>query len=282
MMTAPFGPIFRASAARERRSLCLLLLLIPAVLRAQDLLSIASPNGQLEYRVFTVAPHSGEPDRLAYQVLYKSKLFLETSFLGFEIREQPPLGEKLGLLASSKTDTVQYHSLIAEYMQNGTTGRRVTLEVRAYDDGIAFRYVIPKTSLLEEIFIQEEDTEFHFAADLDAFPMVLAGFDQPAKPESRVKLSQISADSLIAVPFVAEQPGVGWISISQVDSSGYPRLFLNHSEGTTLITALPPLPGHPKLAMDTATPLVCPWRVLLIGPSRQSVTESETLTRLGH
>lgn len=247
---------------------------------AQDLLTVTSPNGQVEFRAFSVAPNPGEADRLAYQVVYKGKLLLDTSYLGFEIALQPFLGEKLGLLASSRSSASAYRSVVAEYMQNGTTGRRINLEVRAYDDGVAFRYIIPKSALVDEIFIQEEDTEFHFAQDADAFPVLLSGFGAPEKPHGSIKLSRISTDDLIALPFVAEQPEVGWISISQEGNSGYPRLFLSHSEGTALITALPPLPDHPKLALDTTTPLVCPWRVLRIGPSRESISDAETLPGL--
>jgi alpha-glucosidase len=256
------------------------LVLFTSVAPAQDLRSVASPNGQIELRVFIAARAPGEPDGLAYQVLYKGKLLLDTSFLGFEIREQPPLGEKLGLMTSSTVAGSGYRSLTAEYMQNGTTGRRINLDVRAYDEGIAFRYVIPRSSLVEEIFIQNENTEFRFAADPDAFPALLSGFDASPKLPSRIKLSQIPSESLIALPFIAEQPDLGWVSISQVGVAGYPRLFLNHTEGTTLTAALPPLPNDPKLALDTTTPLICPWRVILIGSSRASVANSEIVAGL--
>src|SRR5215469_243793 len=253
------------------------LLAFSVVSPAQDLLSVTSPNGQLQFRAFIATPSKGAPDRLAYQVLHNGKPFLDTSFLAFEIREQTPLGEKLGLIAHSSSTTARYHSFTAEYMQNGTTGRRLTLEVRAYDDAVAFRMLIPKTSLLEEIFIQQRDTEFHFAADVETFPVLLSGFEAPPTEPGSIQLSRISPDSLIATPLLAHQPGIGWISISQEGASGYPRLFLNRSEDTTLIAVLPPLPNHPSWALNTTTPLVCPWRVVRIGPSRESVSSSQNL-----
>jgi alpha-glucosidase len=274
-MTSSVGQAFRLPPL-----FCAGLLLSTGIGGAQDLRFVASPDGRVTFRVFIAPPHPGEPDRLAYQVLYKGKPLLDTSFVAFEIREQAPLGEKLGLMTSSESGGNGYRALAAEYMQNGTTGRRLNLEARAYDQGVAFRYVIPRSSPLEEIFIQNEDTEFRFAGDPDVFPALLADFDGTAKPPSRIRLSQIPADSLIAAPLVAEQPGVGWISISQAGGSGYPRLFLTRAEGTTLLTALPPLPNDPKLALDTTTPLVCPWRVVLVGPTRESVTDSAILAGL--
>ena len=65
-----------------------------------------------------------------------------------------------------------YNSLIAQYIQNGSLGRRVTIEARAYDDGVAFRYYIPRTSTVEDLQIEEELTDFQFAQDGDAYASV--------------------------------------------------------------------------------------------------------------
>jgi alpha-glucosidase len=253
------------------------LILLAVSASAQDLRSVTSPNGQIEFRTFLAVPSLGEPDRLAYQVLYMGKPVIDTSFIAFEIREQSPLGEKLGLIAEKPKTGSDYRGLSLEYMQNGTTGRRINLEARAFDSGVAFRYVIPKTSLVEEIFIQNEDTEFRFPGDIETFPSLAPDFGVPAKPPATMKLSEISLDSIIATPFVARERGSIWISISQADESSYPRLYLNHTEGTTLETALPALPNNSKLAIDTATPLLCPWRIVAIGPTRESVADPRSV-----
>jgi alpha-glucosidase len=242
---------------------------------AQDLRSITSPNGQIEFRAFQAVPAPGQWDRLAYQVLYKGKPVIDTSFIGFEIRDQNPLGEKLGLIGEKTSNGARYHSLSLEYLQNGTTGRRFNLEARAFDNGVAFRYIIPNSSPLSEIFIQNEDTEFRFPEDMETFPSLLPDFGAPAKPTVAKKLSQLSPDDIIATPFVAEEAGGVWISISEAADGGYPRLYLNPEGDLTLETTLPPLPKDPKLALDTTTPLVCPWRMIAIGTSREAVSGAQ-------
>jgi alpha-glucosidase len=212
---------------------------------------------------------------MAYQVLYKGKILIATSFLGFEIRDQTLLGEKVGLTASETLTRGRYNSLTAEYLQNGSLGRRITLEIRAYDDGVAFRYLIPKSTPLDEILIENEDTEFRFAEDGTAFAWLASGFEARPDHQSHMALSRIPSDVEIAVPLLLEQPGVGWVSIAQSAGEAYPRLYLNRPEGTTLISSLPPLAEDPHLALDTTTPLTCPWRVLLIGDSQQRVTNLE-------
>lgn len=154
------------------------------------------------------------------------------------------------------------------------------MEIRAYDDGVAFRYVIPKSTPLNEILIENEDTEFHFAADANAFPWLLSGFEAKPDHQSHMALSRIPSDAVIAVPLILEQAGVGWVEIAEVARKETPRLYLNHPKGTTLISSLPSLPQDPHLALDTATPITCPWRVLLIGESRELVTSSKILDEL--
>jgi len=54
-------------------------------------------------------------------------------------------------------------------MQNGSLGRRINVEVRAADDGIAFRYVIPRSTPLEELLI-ERNYGVRFAQDGKVYP----------------------------------------------------------------------------------------------------------------
>jgi alpha-glucosidase len=144
----------------------LLLLIALAGAWAQETLHVTSPNGQLEFRLLVAEPEPGALPRIAYQVFDRGKRIMNTAFLGIDILDQEPiLGENAGLTESSKgsDDRHRYNWLIAEYMQNGSLGRRLNVEVRAYDDGIAFRYVIPPSTPLIDILIAEEATEFQNA-----------------------------------------------------------------------------------------------------------------------
>jgi alpha-glucosidase len=241
---------------------------------AQELRTVTSPDGQIEFHAFVTRPSPALEDQLAYQVSYRGKPLLGPSLLGFDIRNQNLLGEKPGVTGEKADSGDHYRSLLLEYLQNGTQGRRLNLEIRVYNDGVAFRYVIPKSTMLEELMIEEEETEFHFAADAHAVPALLSDFKAAPAAARPMKLSEIPEDSLIALPLVAEAPGVGWISIGEGRRQGYPPMFLNHEEGTTLVSALPPLANDPHLAVDTTTPFTCPWRVLRIGPTRESVTSA--------
>jgi len=137
-----------------------------ACAQAQDERRVSSPNGRLEFRIFISQSEQGGLSRLAYQVFLRGRPVVDTSFLGLLIDNQEPiLGENVGLTASKTVGGARYHGLIAEYMQNGSIGRRINVEVRVFDDGVAFRYVIPRSTALDEILIDDELTEFDIAAD---------------------------------------------------------------------------------------------------------------------
>ncbi len=225
---------------------------------AQDQVAVQSLDGHVECRLFFAQPEPGALFRLAYQVSYRGKLVIDTSFVGLEIETQPVLGENAGLIASRRDSTAAYKSLTAEYMQNGSLGRRLNVEVRAFDDGVAFRYLVPTSTPLEEILIENESTEFRFAGD-----------PPPRLPESSVPL-----------PFTVEEPGAAWIEITEVRGGNFPSMHLLPSDDRTLISRLPQHGDTPKLAVEAKTPLVGPWRVLVIAPTRERLNDAKILSSL--
>jgi hypothetical protein len=115
------------------------------------------------------------------------------------------------------------------------------VEIRAFNEGVAFRYLIPKSLPLDPIMLDDEATEFSFAQDLPK-------------------------DLKSPLPLAAEQPGVAWVAITEVPLPDYPRMILNRTDAKTLIS-------HLVRPLETAPPLVCPWRVLLINTSRDRLLE---------
>jgi alpha-glucosidase len=131
---------------------------------AQDERRITSPNGQIEFRLFIAVQDSNNLSRIAYEVFYHGQPLIKTSFMGLDIEVQEPLlGENVGLTSSSTAKSEKYNSLVAHYMQNGSLGRLIDLEARAYNDGVAFRYIIPRSTPLMEFVLTEEATEFRMA-----------------------------------------------------------------------------------------------------------------------
>lgn len=272
----------------RRRILSLVLLglaAVTAVFAETDTVSVASPDGQLVLRLFVVSPKDAILVRLAYSVTFHGKLLMDTSLLGIALHDQEVfLGETVGLV-SAKEESVatpgnHYNSLIAQYIQNGSLGRRITIEARAYDDGVAFRYYIPRTSTVEDLQIEEELTDFHFAQDGNAYAAVLPDYQSSKGEYNRIKLSEIKRTSLMALPFLVEQPGVGWVAITEAQLDNYPGMSVFHPEGTTVRTTLAPLANDASFAMHGMTPAETPWRVLVVASEPRKLLDSGIVKNL--
>ena len=244
-----------------RLILAFLFLLLTAF--AQDERRVVSPDGQIEFRIFVALPEPAALNQIAYQISFHGKPLIDTSFLGLDILYQPLLGAKLGLLASHTSRADHYQSLVAEYMQDGSTGRLIDVEVRVYNDGVAFRYVVPRSNPLENIRIEDEETEFRLAKDAGA-------------------ISRIAPETPIQLPFTDEEPGVGWIEITESRNSSFPPMSLMHVPGTALISRLAKNGGTPNLAVDATTPLTGPWRVILVSSLRSELAASKIVSSLTH
>ena len=142
---------------------------------ADPILTVASPDGQLAITFLL-----DEGGRAAYRVERGDQVVLDTSFLGFDLKDQPPLGAGLQVTASntgSFSETWrpvwgedseilnQYHSLLVELEETGAPGRKFEVEFRVYDDGFGFRYLFPEQEGLQEVVIMDENTEFALTGD---------------------------------------------------------------------------------------------------------------------
>jgi hypothetical protein len=142
----------------------LALVLLTSAAFAQDERRVTSPNGQIEFRLFVATQENSSLSRIAYEMFLRGKPLLIKSFMGLAIQDQEPLlGENVGLTSSTSTNDTKYNSLTAKYMQNGSLGRMINVEVRAYDGRVAFRYVIPLSTPLADFLIDGEATEFRAA-----------------------------------------------------------------------------------------------------------------------
>jgi alpha-glucosidase len=237
--------------------LCLLPLLAGAA-HAQDERSVVSPDGRLEFRIFTVLPPGAGLNTLAYQVWLRGKPLIDTSYLGWNIHFQEPLlGESMGLSAEKPLHGANYNGLFADYLQNSSTGRRVELEVRVWNDGVAFRYLIPPSALLLDLLIEDEASEFRLAQD--------AAEARPAQA---------------SLPYLEQEPGMGWLGIYQSRVAAFPQMYLVREDAHTMISRLPQKPNDPGVAFAGVTPWTSPWRIIAIGADRERLTQSQAVREL--
>lgn len=273
--------------------IAVLLAASPVLVPAQPL-EVQSPNGEVR---LTLA--AGEDGRLTYAVSFRGKELIRPSALGLDFEGQPPLSEGLRAVSQDrgaedetyetpvgKSNPVRnhYNWLRADFEESaGFRRRKLTIEARAYDDGIAFCYRTPEQTPAEGYRLRGEETEFLVAKDATAYPTIYPSMRTSQESENDVRpLSSIAPGSLIGLPLLVDVPGVAWMAITEAHLENYAGMYLTPraGRGAPLGVKLPTRVDDPEVAVVGATPLRSPWRVVMIGDDPGRLIESNLVINL--
>jgi alpha-glucosidase len=261
----------------------------PAVLK--------SPTGKVE-----VSFSLGADGAPLYSVTYAGKPVVADSRLGLTLRQTGPLATGFRVLDVKRASRDERYTLVAGKAREArdrseemtvalerTGDRPVRLDVvfRAFDDGAAFRYVLPPQAGLDRIEVVSEDTRFRFLADHKAWVLQLASFTTSNEREFvPMPLLGIKPESIVGPPLTIEA-GDGLVAaLAEANLRKWSGLHFARVEGgndsrhPTLVTKLAPLPSNPGIVVRGALPLVSPWRVLMLGSKPGELVESTILTSL--
>jgi alpha-glucosidase len=250
---------------------------------------IAAPGGGL---VVTVSDIGG----LNYRVEAGGKLIITNSPLGLEFKD----GTKLGPAAKIKTFAKDKHRGTWENrfgnrrsVPDDWRGVRLTLEepgnpkrtfgliVRAYDDGVAFRYDLPEKSGLRQFVLTGELTEFRFADDYRCW-----GGRDGASTEVQYPQTKLSAlangrggrPARSALPLLVEAPA-GFFAVAESDVLDWAGMSLASAGATTVKPALDRRSDGDGLVVS-AVPRLSPWRVLIFGRTAAELAGSDLIATL--
>ncbi len=283
--------------------------------------SLNSPDGRLTITFETVA--SSQPGRrgrqaspasqvspdggsLVYLVNFQGKSLFQPSALRLDLKGQPPLGQDVKIvnavpsqadesykLLTGKTSSVRdhYNALRVELEETAAPSRKLVMEARAYDDAVAFRYVVPEQESLTGFNLVKEGTEFRFSKDPLLYALELPNYRSSYESEY-VKLSAsaltnqggVPSKILVGLPLLANVPGVGWATIMEADMRGYAAMYLVNPTGSWLehwmVSMLAPQVENPEIAVTGGLPHHSPWRVLMVASDPGRFIESNVLTSL--
>jgi len=253
-----------------------------------NMLSVTSPNGALTMKL---APGN----RLEYTVEFRGNPVFQDSLLGLKLEGQPLLGPGMKAASSKpgqadetytipvgKTRTVRDHYNSQQIEMQDAKGRRLQLEMRAYDDGVAFRMIVPDQPGLKHVRLERELTEFNFTKDATTYPLILEGFQSSYEDEYQLRqVSGLHKDWLIGLPFLANVPGVAWVGITEADIENYAGMYLQKGQERFAVRAqLSPRIDNAAIAVEADTPVTTPWRVLMIADDPGRLVESNIVLNL--
>lgn len=269
------------------------------ILHAQK--SVSSPDGNVQLIIT-----GGK--KLIISAQYKSTLILESSEIGIEVKDKsldwsirkasiqkkdekiiPPVAEK------RKEIRDYYNELTIQFKS------KVTLHVRAYNDGFAYRFA---SAFKDSITIEKEiaryaipnNTLFYGSAvtkreDVDIFH---TSFEEPylIKP-----IDSISSSLHFFSPVMVAYPNAMKTIISESDLEDYPGMFLKFSESKVLEGVNAPYPIEFRMNMGefpqevvtrradfiarTKGTRTFPWRVFMLSEEDKQLPSNDMVYRLG-
>jgi alpha-glucosidase len=244
-------------------------------------LRVASPDGKNEVSVGTRAGVA------SYTVDRAGKHVILPSRLGFAFRDVRPLGDSVRLVASTprSLDTTwtlpwgevarvreHYNELRVQFAELAAPKRQFEVIVRAFDDGVAFRYRVSDSGGFGDFLMTDELTEFTLADDARAW-WIAANVPRPDRYEDLYRSSPVSTLDTVQTPLTLElQNGVVAV-IHEADLVDYAGLNLaGRFESRTLRAALAPWADGVKVRGHA--PFVTPWRTIQLADRVEDLAPS--------
>jgi alpha-glucosidase len=242
-----------------------------------------SSNGRIEIIVGT------ENGNLFYVVKSDKKTIIDKSMLGFEFNNAPAFDDSMKIIKTESrsvdeawkpvwgTDSVirnHYSESVITLREYSDWSRELVLTVRAYDDGIAFRYTIPGDG--EVLEIVNENTMFRFAQNDSAWWIPSDEFAY----ESLYRKNPLSEINEAATALTVETADGKYLCLHEAALYNYSEMYLqNAGQGTPdFFVGLWPAPD--SICARVTAPFSTPWRCLIITDDAPSLMESHLVQNL--
>jgi alpha-glucosidase len=267
-------------------------------------LELKSPDG----RISVVVNASGT---LSYRMIIDGRRVLNESRLGLRLRDVGELGSNVVQLDTARTENDSkwtnplgkrrevrdhYRELTVNLREIGEGGLAFSVVFRAYDDGVAFRYLLPKMAGASSAVIDEELTEFAFATDNTCF----AGDHVDIPPDAydsrggfhgsqewefrKQRLSDLPVETPTGLPMLTHT-SAAWVAVTEAELVDWAGLWLAREPqeaGTGAVTMrsrlAPRWDGQGLVRVSLPHP--SPWRVLLVGREPGRLIESDLVLNL--
>ncbi len=276
------------------------MLMFAAAVSGADLPSLESPDGSIQAKLslqngavhYEVLYRHGE---LREQIIVPSPLGLTFKAGGslrdlrleaHEARERDETWRPVWGRAAEVRDN--YRELTLMLREWAKPHRQVSVILRAYDDGLAFRYRIPHQFDVPSVnpsvpdvapgmasfALISEDTEFRFAGDPMAWWIPADEFAY----ESLYRETRLSECSHISTPVTLRTGGGLWVSLHEAALLDYSEMTLKRTQGSWLRAHLWPWPDGE--AVKGEAPFTTPWRTIMIAPRLGDLAESHLIQNL--
>ena len=246
---------------------------------------VLSPDGSIELQFKLIN------DQPFYQVKKDGAILVTNSELGFEIQNEPAIGDNLHIIdvqqstfdetwsqpwGEVKNIRNYYNGLVVTLQEKSDLQRIVKLHFRVFDDGLGFRYEFPAQDNLKDFVITNELTAFNMWSDLKAWWIPAYGDEIDSEfLFTQNNLSEIGQK--VHTPFTMEAGDSLFVSIHEAALLDYAGMTLN-PVGNKLECDLVPWSTGEKV--KTSAPMKTPWRTIQIAKSAGDLITSYLVLNL--
>ncbi len=267
-------------------------------------LSVASPKGTNSIKFFL--SENGNP---LYVVNHNNKTVIDSSFIGFDFKNQKSLNGNLGII-NSTTTTVdetwempwgeqkevvnQYNELKVELEETQAPNRKFNIYFRAYDDGVGFRYEFLPQQGVDSVAIMDENTQFQLTEDYTAW-WIPGDWDIYEHRYNTSLVSEIDAiskrnhpdlaqtyipENAVNTPVTLRNKDGLHLSFHEANLTNYAGMTLKVDNKSLLLTS--ELVGSDRLGhkVKRALPFKTPWRTVQIADKATELIESKLIVNL--
>jgi len=275
--------MYAPACARGMTFAALLMTFTAIAAAAQDTISVSSPDGRNKVGV---AVHEG---RLYYILSRDGASLLLPSMLGFEFKGAPALRDSLRITGTKRGTHDEtwtqpwgevarvrdhHNELRVSVAENSGPRRTFDFVVRAFNDGIGFRYEFPAQPGLGDFVITEELTQFNFADDAKAW-WIPSNRPRLDRSEMLYSSSPISVIDSIQTPLTMQtRDGKTWMVLHEANLVDYARMNLAgpRMDSRVLRVALAPWQNGDKVRGHT--PFMTPWRTIQLADRAPDLSPS--------
>ena len=244
-----------------------------------EAIDVKSPDGKVIVS-FNVRDIVGVERCAVYNVACEGKTIIAESRLGLDIKNSTPLGvgvEVEGVQRRS-SDTNwrpvygereeipdRYNEVRIRLRERQGSKRRMVVTFRAYNEGAAFRYEVPRQDGLRDFVISAERSEFQFDDDYECWATYSAQGEY-----KKVRLSEVKNGC--ERPLTIRIESGPYVAVGEAALVDYARMKLGPVKNRphTLISSL-------SSEVVAGGLLITPWRVVLIGQTPGRLLENNFL-----
>jgi len=168
-----------------------------------------------------------------------------------------------------------YNEMVIDLKEGTKPGRLLSIIFRAYNDGIAFRYIFPGQDSLTDFTVMHEFTQFNMGGNYTAW-WIPGDFDSY---EHLYRETPVSETMHINTPVTFKANDHCYLSIHEAALVDYPEMTLKKNKESLIYTSdLAPWADGTRAKLRT--PFKTPWRTIQVSETPGGLIESYLILNL--